>query len=223
MILGLPALGCLFNFGDRVYNERLAQKDKEKFEKILSDIQDEMKKRGVSDLYRFIDFNFSTEEYATIEGLIKSALNAKNSWIRKLIACILVTAGTVETRNQKGFERCATMLDELDSLDVQLLLLLMLSANIIAKGEEAQKQANEIFEYLINDNSVYAQSINSSSLKLKSLGLIISSSSLHPYDDETLGNKKEMIEQFVHINVHEITAHLYLLIEFIMGTFKLEE
>jgi hypothetical protein len=220
MMMSIPALGCAFNFGDRAYNERIAQKEKEKFEKILSDIKDEMKTRGLEDLQRFINLDLSTEEYATIESLIKSGLNAKNTWTRKLIASILVTTGCMEIGNQSGFERCAVILEELDVLDVQLLLLLMLYANIIAEGEEAHKQIDDINLQLINDDNIYSQSIMSSSIKLKALGLISNSGSLHPHDDEINGNKKEMIEDFINQNTHELTAHLLLFINFITGTFK---
>ncbi|MXO78412.1 MULTISPECIES: hypothetical protein [Paenibacillus] len=216
--LGIPMLACMYNVGDRTITNRLASKDKEKVERILYDLQIEMEKRGLEDLRRFVQFDFSTEEYAIVEELVKQSINAKNEWIRKLAASILVTVGSQEVKNLKGMERCLRFMTELDDLDTQLLMLHIYINHVhLVDRNKIIAEAQEIKQKIIEDDTVYAQSIKVSAEKLAFLGLVMRSTSMYPYEDEE-NSKKRIIDDFLSKNTGEITAHCISFLSFLQGT-----
>ncbi len=216
--LGIPALACIYNVGDRTMADRIERKDKEKLEKILSDLQVEMRKRELEDLRRFVQFDFSTEEYAIVEELVKQSINAKNEWIRKLAASILVTVGSQEVKNLKGMERCLRYINELDELDTQLLILhISTNHTRLVDRNKIIAEAQDIKRAIIEDDTVYAQSIKVSADKLAFLGLVMRSTSMYPHKDEE-NSKKRIIEDFLSKNTEDVTAHLISFLSFLQGT-----
>ncbi|MDU4800952.1 MAG: hypothetical protein E6X81_08120 [Clostridium butyricum] len=217
--LGLPALACTYNTVSRINNQRIQEKDYEKLTKLVYEIKQEMKVREIEDLNKFINFDISTEEYAAIEELVREAINSKGIWIRKLASSILVTAGSEEENNLIEFQRCIKIIKELDDLDIRLLILhININCN---RGDKhkLRKEYEQIQEELINDDTVYAQSIRISSERLSLLGLISRPCSLYPYDDNNV-NKVEMIQDFINQNHFEITPYLVIFQKFVNGTIK---
>lgn len=210
LTLGIPALACTYNFGNRVINERIAKKDKEKIDSLIYELHQEMAKRQLADLSRFLEFDFSPEVYATVEELVREGINAKNRWTRKLVALILVTVGSTEGEMPQGLQRCLSILRELDDLDVRLLTLHTINSLPMA-GEDINNSKDElaaVHDQLLLDVDVSAQSIKVSADRLAAFGLIMHGCSLYPYDDEHSkhSNKKEMIADFLAQTRSDITA-----------------
>jgi len=217
--LGIPALGCMYNLGNRIITEKIATKDREKIEKLHCEIATEMQKRNIQELNRFVEFDFSTEEFVMIEELVKHSINAKNNWTRRLASSFLVTIGSKSLDDLIGLQRCVSILAELDEIDVKLLYLHLCVTFAYLDPEKVELEFSEIKNELLADKTVFAQSIRVSSAKLESLGLVMRGCSRYPYDDER-GNKPEMIDDFLSKNRNEVTMHCQVFQRFLKGTIK---
>ena len=92
----------MYNLGNRIITDKIATKDREKIEKLHKEIVAEMQKRNIQELNRFVEFDFSTEEFVMIEELIKHSINAKNDWTRRLASSVLVTVGSESLDDSNG-------------------------------------------------------------------------------------------------------------------------
>ncbi|WP_123053472.1 hypothetical protein [Clostridium sp. JN-1] len=217
--LGLPALACTYNTISRINNQRIQKKDYEKISKLIEELKQEMEIRKIKDLQKFIGLDISTEEYAAIEELVKEAINSKNIWIRKLAASMLVTVGSEEENDLRGFQRCIRVIKELDDLDIRLLIIHM-NIHYNREGNDTlRKESEQLKKDLIEDDTIYAQSINVSSKRLSLLGLVSHECSMHPYDGSDC-NKADIIGDFIAQNSSDVTPYLVLFQRFVNGTLR---
>lgn len=195
--MGLPAFACAYNFAARVFDDRLAQKDNEKLRAFLQELKLAMDRVQVVDLERFIGLDFSTEEYAVMEELIREGISAKSKWVRKCVAYSLVKIGSGQA-DERSLYRYLRTLQELDDLDLKLLLLVAFQRE--GKREEFESVSAEI----MGDPTIYALSIRVSGDKLARLGLTEKRPQLNPRDDEKQ-NKDQMIGDFLRLSPEEDT------------------
>jgi len=203
--LGLPFLGCIYNYQNRIGSEVIEEKKKEQLGKLVNELKGFMSGRGLEDLNRYVKMDFSTEEYAIVEKLVQEGINAKNFWIRKLAAGMIVTIGSSEELDVKGIYRGLKIIEELDDLDIRLLLL---HAYITEYRKDTtnvglHSEAQILKADILSDPSVLSQHIYISSRNLEQLGLVRRKCELYPY--EASENKAEMLDNFLSLNREEIT------------------
>ncbi|PIC66761.1 hypothetical protein CSV71_08080 [Sporosarcina sp. P21c] len=209
--MALPALACSSNAVLRLQNEKVLNKDKQKVEALARDLQLVMNERKINELKHFTSLDFPIEIYSVIEEIIKEAVNAKGTWLRKLASHILVTIGSDdEPTHLEGKRLCLDLIKELNETDVKLLLLFQAKSRLLfdkyCDEEKLKLEFKKVLNELLNDEGVYAQTILSSSIKLSNLGLISRDCGMTPYDDE-FGNKDAMIRDFLVQNQNNVTAH----------------
>lgn len=192
-------------------NEKVLEKDKQKISSFNEDVEVAMKNKRIDDLKNFVSLDFPIEIYSIIEEIIKESINAKGKWLRKFAANIIVTIGSEDAPNlMQGKRLCLNLLKELDEVDIKMLFLYEVLRKATYEKDINKEEINlmdqELRKELLNDTSIYAQTILTSSTKLKNLGLIEWECSLKPFDG-LKGNKKEMIENFLSLNQSDATAH----------------
>lgn len=220
--LALPALACGSNLISNLHNERIFKKDKAKIEAFVNDLKKAMEKHRVKDLQHFTSLNFPIEIYSVVEDIIKEAVNAKGSWLRKLAAHFIVIIGSADDPNRiAGKQLCLEIIKELNENDLKLLLLYELSRQeyhddreINSKKINDEKEA--VMQELLEDPNVFAHTILVCSNKLSRLGLVMRGVALHPYDDER-SNKQPMIIDFLSQNRGEVTAYYSSFRKYIHG------
>lgn len=217
--LGLPALACGNNFVQRIQNDKIIKKDREKIELFVIELKNSMEQRDIKQLQNFISLNFPIEIYSVVEEIIKEGINAKGKWLRKLAAEIIVVIGAIDnSKSMAGKQLCLEILKVLNEIDIKLLLLYEMARKMNRDRdinlERIDKIREEVINELLSDEDVLAHSIWVSSNKLTGVGLVMRDTSLYPYDDPH-SNKKEMIENFIALNHTEETAYYTQFIKYI--------
>lgn len=220
--ISIPALACGSNVVLRLNSDKIIEKDIQKIEKLVSEINDAMEYRKVEELKHFVELDFPVEVYTVVEEIIKTAVNAKGKWLRKFASHVIVTIGYSDDPNfMEGKQRCLEVIRELNETDLKLLLLYEFHRKYIyEKGVDLtklEKNVTEIKTEVLNDNSIYAHTIFVSSSKLKRLGLIMRDCSLHPYDETHNTNKAEMLQDFLSQNQVDVTSHYFEFMRYIHG------
>lgn len=227
-----PGLQTIVNLGVSVFSgsiltlfslndEELLEGKLKTIQSFMDELNEEMKRQNVLDLERLIDIkDLKVEEYNLIEELITEGIKEKSSTTRRLIQ--LLTIYYTKDKNNTKTENVAEtlrLIKQLDEYDIKLLtyysfyaLGTFIEANDVYQDSQERiiklnQDMEDFRKKLVEDNSLYAQDISISTLRLESLGLIKHKCSLLPEDDRfdeletrSNSNKKELLEEFMILN-----------------------